>query len=176
MAGGGFLVAANRKEQGMDEAMTQARVLALLRAARREWEALLAEVPPDRMTEPGVEGTWSVKDIVAHVAWGEREIVPVFRDHVLAGSSLWELPLDARNAAMVAAARDQPLEAVLSEEHAAYAELLAILESLDDSDMTDAGRFRDMPADWQPWRLISGNTYDHYPDHIPTIRAWLAKQ
>jgi hypothetical protein len=159
----------------MDETVTKADLLEKLRAARAEWEAVLAEVPRERMTAPGVEGEWSVKDIIAHVTWGEREIGPVFRDHVLTGSPLWNVPLDERNAAMVAEARDQSLDDVLGEAEVAYAALVAALEALDDEDFNDATRYRDMPSDWRPWRLISGNTFDHYPDHIPAIRAWLAQ-
>lgn len=54
-----------------------------LKEARAEWEALLAQVDEDRMLQPGAAGKWSVKDIIAHVTWGEREIVPVMRTHAL---------------------------------------------------------------------------------------------
>ena len=36
-----------------------------------EWESLLARVGPSRMTATGAMGDWTVKDIVAHVAWYE---------------------------------------------------------------------------------------------------------
>ena len=56
----------------MTEEMTKARLLDLLRAARAEWDALLAQIPPDKMTQPGVGGHWSVKDNIAHMAHFER--------------------------------------------------------------------------------------------------------
>ena len=66
-----------------------------LRAARAEWEAALAEIPSERMTEPGLAGGWSVKDLIAHVAWSEREMIGVIRDHLFrirdAGDRLFEL-------------------------------------------------------------------------------------
>ncbi len=48
--------------------MNKAEFLERQRRARAEWEALLAEVGPDRMTRPGTAGYWSVKDVIAHVA------------------------------------------------------------------------------------------------------------
>jgi hypothetical protein len=32
-----------------------------------------------------------------------------------------------------------------------------------------------MPEDWEPWQVIAGNTYEHYQEHIPDIRDWLAE-
>jgi hypothetical protein len=155
------------------ERMTKADVLDKMRAGRAEWEALIAQVPRERMTEPGVMGAWSVKDIIAHVTWGEAEITAVFRRHALVGSDLWNLPQDERNAAMVAESRARSLDDVLAEAERAYPQLLAAVQSLDDADLNDAARYANMPPLWRPWQLIAGNTYNHYPDHIPAIRAWL---
>jgi hypothetical protein len=51
----------------MENTMTKAQLLAELRAARAEWDALMAQVGEERMTEPGAAGVWSVKDVVAHL-------------------------------------------------------------------------------------------------------------
>lgn len=155
------------------ERMTKAEVLEKMQHGRAEWEALLAQVPRERMTEPGVIGEWSVKDIVAHVTWGEAEIADVFRQRALAGSDLWNLPQDARNAAMVAESRSRTLDDVLAEAASAYPRLLAAVQALDDEDLNDAARYAGMPALWRPWQIIAGNTFDHYPEHISAIRAWL---
>lgn len=47
--------------------MTKNELLNLLRLARAEWDALLASIDEARMREPGVEGDWSIKDLIAHV-------------------------------------------------------------------------------------------------------------
>ena len=47
--------------------------------ARAEYDAIRARIPEDRMTEPGVIGNWSVKDVIAHVMWSEREMVGVLK-------------------------------------------------------------------------------------------------
>jgi hypothetical protein len=53
--------------QFMDNQMTRARLLVELRAARSEWDTLMAVVGEERMTEPGAAGDWSVKDVIAHL-------------------------------------------------------------------------------------------------------------
>ena len=31
----------------------------------------------------------------------------------------------------------------------------------------------EMPEEWEPWKVIASNSYEHYHQHIPGIRAWL---
>ncbi len=158
--------------------MTKSELLDLVRVARSEWDAVLAQVGEERMTQPGVEGEWSVKDIIAHVTWGEREMVSVLRKRALEGADersdeLWRMSNDERNAVVFEQNRHRPLNDVLDEARRTYQELLDALETLSDEDLNHARHFRDMPADWLPWRIIAGNTYIHYPDHARSIRAWL---
>ncbi len=153
--------------------MNKSMLLDTLRAGRAQWEALLAQVGEMRMLQPGVAGEWSVKDIIAHVTWGERELVGVLQARALVGSDLWNLPQDDRNAVVFEENRDRPLHEVLAGAQQVHAQLLEALEALSDEDLNDPRRFRDMPAGWIPWQIIAGNTYKHYQQHIPSIRAWL---
>ena len=155
--------------------MDKTTFLELLRSSRAEWEALLDEVGEARMAEPGANGEWSVKDVVAHVLWGEREMVGVCQQRALVGSDLWEMTDDERNPIMVSWYRDHSVQAVLAEEKQVYAQLLAEVQKLSEDDLNNPGNFRDMPADWVPWQLIAGDTFKHYRDHMPTIREWLAR-
>ena len=47
-------------------------LLGRVRAARAAWEAAVAEVPADRLTEPLAEGEWSTKDVIAHLTADSR--------------------------------------------------------------------------------------------------------
>ena len=60
------------------------------------------------MTTPGVVGKWSVKDLVAHITWSEREMVGVLAARALAGSDLWSLTNDERNEIVYQQNRDRP--------------------------------------------------------------------
>jgi Mycothiol maleylpyruvate isomerase N-terminal domain len=155
-------------------AMDKSMFVDTLLAERARWEALLAQATEAQMTEPGVAGEWSINDIVAHVTWGERELVGWLQARALVGSDLWELSEDERNAAVFAENRHRPLRDVLVEAQHVHPQLVAALRSLDDEDFTDARRFREMPADWVPWQVAAGNSFKHYRDHTPSISAWLA--
>lgn len=154
--------------------MNKSEFLAELRAERARWDDLLARVPEDWMREPGVDGPWSLQDIIAHIAWFEREMVQLLEGHTLrTASSLWELPQDARNAAVFAQNRDRDLDAVLEEAEGLYPQMLALIERLAEEDLHDPARFAGMPADWRPWQILMQNSYEHYAAHAPAVRAWL---
>ena len=59
--------------------MQQAAFLDQIKTARLAWDAQLARLRPDQTSIPGVVGNWSVKDLVAHITWSEREMVGVLR-------------------------------------------------------------------------------------------------
>jgi hypothetical protein len=147
--------------------------LDFIQQGRVQWDALLAQVSEERMTQPGITGDWSVKDIIAHVSWHEREMVGVLRSHALLGSELWNLPQDQRNAQIFEENKQRSLEDVRTEASGIFLELCEGAEALEEEDLTDPGRFPGTPSEWQPWQLIANNTYEHYQQHMPDVRAWL---
>jgi DinB superfamily len=153
--------------------MNRSHFLEELHAARREWDAALAGIPAERMLDPGLPGGWSVKDVIAHVTWSEREMVGVIRQMALVGSPLWELDQDARNAAVVSASRQRPLKEVVADERAVWAGLLPALETLTDDDLADPSHFArldELPG-VLPWQIFAGSTFQHYREHARDIQA-----
>ena len=148
-----------------------------LHAGRREWEAALAAVPEARMTEPGLAGGWTVRDVVAHVAWSEHEMAGVIRQRALVGSPLWALDTDSRNARVVAESRERALDEVLADERTVWAELLPGLESLTDEDLEDPARFdrMDQVPGFLPWQIFAGATFRHHREHAGDIARWLSR-
>ena len=154
--------------------MDKATLLKTLIETRAVWEALLAQIDEEQMQKPGAAGKWSVKDVIAHVASGESEIVPVLRTHVLAGS-VWNLSDDERNEIEYQQNKDRPLNDIVNEERQAYTALLEVVQQLRDEDLNDPHCFKNMPQEWRPWQLIAGDSFKHYEDHMPSLRDWLAK-
>ena len=155
--------------------MDSATFIKTLIETRSQWDDLIAQIDEQWMLEPGVEGIWSVKDIIAHILWNELEMVPLIQTRSLVGSDLWELPQDERNEAVYQLYRDTPLSDILSQEREAYAQLLQEARLLSDDELNDPHRFKDMPDSegWIPWRIIAGCSFRHYPDHMDSIKRWL---
>jgi hypothetical protein len=156
----------------MNSSITRAQLIGMIQCARADWETLLAGIPQAWMTEPGVAGEWSIKDIVAHIAWGERESLEVMQAHALVGSELWQLPEDERNAAVFEHNRGRELHEVLADSHQLFRRYLDAIGALSEEDLDDPSRFAGMPEGWRPWRIL----YDpgHYKAHADSIRTWLA--
>jgi uncharacterized protein (TIGR03083 family) len=156
--------------------MDKTQFLSALRADWARWQALLDEVGTARMTRPGAAGEWSVKDMVVHIAWFEREMVGLIHERALAGSELWNVSQDARNAAIFEQNQQRGQDDVLGEAQRVHQDLVDALEDLPEEHYGNPGRFRDMPAHWLPWQVFAGNTYEHYRDHTADVRAWLDGQ
>ncbi|MDQ3927918.1 MAG: ClbS/DfsB family four-helix bundle protein [Chloroflexota bacterium] len=157
---------------GLDAQIDKATLLDKVRSERSRLDRLLAGFTDEQMVQPGAGGDWSVKDHLAHITWHEREVANMLRERSLeegVGSELWDLPLQERNHTIYQSNRDRSLEDVLAESRQVYAELSELLEGLSEEDLTDPSRYKDMPDDWQPWRLIAENTYEHYHDHAEDI-------
>jgi hypothetical protein len=154
--------------------MSKAHLLSMIQSARTDWEMLLASIPQAWMTEPGAAGEWSVKDVVAHIAWGERESLGVAQAHALVGSELWQLSEDERNAAVFEQNRDRELQEVLADSQEIFHRYLDVVGALSEEDLNDPSRFVGMPEGWRPWRIL----YDpgHYAAHADGIRVWLARR
>ncbi len=138
--------------------------------AREEWDAFVRQVAPSDLERPGVCGNWSMKDVVAHIAWHEREMIGLLETHVLAGSPWWLLPTDERNDKIYEQNKDRAAEDVLREAAETFPHLLRAIKGLADEDLNDPARFADMPPDWIPWRIIAQNTYEHYEVHLESAR------
>jgi hypothetical protein len=125
------------------------------------------------MTIPGALGKWSVKDLVAHITWSEREMVGMLAARALLGSDLWNLTNDERNEIVYQQNHDRPLDEVLAESKAVYAHLFELISAMSAAELNDPGQFAAMPAGWLPWRVIAGNTYIHYREHAQNLKDWL---
>lgn len=155
--------------------MNKTTFIGLLEQARSEWEDALKQLNEQRMLQPGIEGSWSVKDLIAHVSWYEGEMVPVILQHVFTGSDWWAMPTDERNELIYQQNKERPLQEVVQDGRRSSANLLQAVQSLSDEDLNDANHFRDMPEDWIPWHIFAGNSYEHYQDHLPALRAWITQ-
>ena len=153
--------------------MNKDEVITRVRIERSRWSEIIDHIDDDLMLKPGVEGDWSAKDILAHVIWYEREIVGLLRARAFVGSDLWALPVDERNAGVHEETRSMTLDELRDESERVFPDLLEQLEALPEDAYGDPSSFPGMPAEWEPWFIIAGNTFNHYPDHTESLRQLL---
>jgi uncharacterized damage-inducible protein DinB len=159
----------------MTDNITKFEFIQKLLDARDKWDAAVARIPPEEALKPGFCGDWSLKDVIAHIVWYEREMVNVLERREFAGSKLWELPTDRRNAAIHEQTDGGTLEERLAEAHQVFGHLMDLIASLTDKDLSDPASFPGMPAEWRPWEVLASNTYEHYEDHLAQTEAFLSQ-
>jgi hypothetical protein len=165
--------------------MNKSELLNWLREEYRGWEALLDQIGTKRMEQPGVNGDWSMKDMVAHMS----DFQPWLTGRIRAAARGEPDPLppwpaqlqtdDEINAWIYDSNRGLPLREVMDKSHQIFQEYLALLESLPDDVRIEELHERERVF-YLVWlgdqRFPAGEFFDHFhDDHEPDIRAWLAR-
>lgn len=162
----------------MDEGMTKARLLETLETRRAAWDAALAEVPESAMTEPGVAGEWSVKDLVVHLTYYERWYADRLHERLRGEAYQYTeadtLPFNERNEIVFQQNRDRPLAEVLADSRQAFERLLVGVQAHAEAFLIEPQQLEGVPQPITLWKMLQGDVYEHYGEHIPTIQEWLA--
>jgi len=143
-----------------------------LDAAREDLSAALEAADPTLLTVPGLVGTWSARELVAHLAhWADwastcLEAAAVGRLDGLASDN-WDV--DGQNADVADEVASLTMSAVRDREAASYERLVDGLSALDPA-------LLDMPAPWGGTvdTIVVENGPGHYAEHAEHVRAWFA--
>ena len=165
--------------------MNKSDLLNWLQEEYQQWEALLDQVGSTRMEQPGVNGDWSMKDIVAHLTgWqprvnaslqaagrGESEPPPPWPAHLQTDDEI--------NACIHESYRERSLSGVLDEMQQVHQQILAVVEGLLDEiriEQVHQGQSVYYLVRLGDERYQPGEFFDHFHDeHEPDIGAWLAR-
>jgi hypothetical protein len=139
-----------------------------------QWHNIIEKMSPEDMIQPRACGKWSIKDVIAHIAWYEREMISLINLRQLIGSKLWDLSTDERNQIIFEQNNDRSLGDVIEESGKIHNDFIQALNTLSNEDLLEASHFKNMPGDWVPWKVIAGNSYEHYRQHIPDLMQRLS--
>ena len=128
------------------------------------------------MSLPALSNGWTVKDMLAHLgAWENR--ADYLYQMLSRGRPVEDGVTDFNqfNAVTYQANQGRSLDVIRAEEIAAFTRLRAVAETAPEAYLFDPAQFswtEGRPfVDWIAW-----NTYDHYAEHLPDLRAWLEKK
>lgn len=145
----------------------------------RDLQAFIASLTPEQMTKPTDAAGWTVKDHLMHLAvWegGMAELLhrrPRWEYMGLPTESWQNRDFDAMNAVIQQVHKDKSLDEVLQALESEHRRMLDTLQPLADADLQrpynsylpDSTR-TDAVIAW-----VVGDTYEHYAQHIPWMRA-----
>lgn len=159
--------------------MKKSELLNWLLEEHQQWEGFLTQIGPARMEQPGVNGDWSMKDLVAHLTIWNRFLVsrlnaaehnepeppPPWPNHLQTEDEI--------NAWIYESNQGRPVREILDGSQQVFQQLLSVIEGLSDDTRIE-----------RMWHLVwfddkyypAGEFYDHFhDDHEADVRAWLAR-
>src|SRR5438477_2844460 len=138
---------------------------------------ILAPLDQTQMTAEGIIANWSIKDILAHIAsWHHRLLTWLDaavrnEEPTLSGPDSVE-EMDALNAQFYQENKSRPLDEVLTDFRTTHQQIMDIVQAMPEDDLMSPHRFawsHERPL----WHLISGDTFEHYQEHLAQIQEWL---
>lgn len=185
----------------MDDPTTKDEIMGRIAESAAAFDALVERIPPERMNDPGADGDWTPRDVIAHIAADHRWFVAQLdaargdappsaldcfgkRQPEPPGPGIDLSTQDGRNAWQYE--RNKELSAAEAQERLATYRTLLIhrLAQIDDADLDTPYTIADAgltgwvrPAREGEWSSplrdwIRGNTWHHYEDHAQGLRAF----
>jgi uncharacterized protein (TIGR03083 family) len=154
--------------------MTKADLLQNIRRERAALDDLIAQVGEARVIEPLLDDGWSVKDVLMHICTWEKIAVGLVRSNQPVDESSAEGTgvTDAINQKAYEDNRQRSYADIASEAARSHEALVALVEELSDEQLGG------MPGggDQGPTigQILSGNSDQHYHEHIGWIREQLS--
>ena len=149
----------------------------LLTEIDQEWayiERICASLSEAEMVTPGMEGEWSVKDILCHLSSWEKYLldrlgmVMTGQPPLYPAMTSWD-DVHRFNAEVYADNKDRPLTSVVIEFRSLYRGVMTVLETLSADELTQPYSY-DFPDDALTLlQLIRANTYEHYREHCIAV-------
>jgi hypothetical protein len=146
----------------------------LLSDLDREWanvERVCAGLSEEEMIAPGVQGEWSVKDILVHLSAWKKYLLDrlgyvMTNQHPLyPAMASWD-DVHRFNAQVYEENKGRPLSSVILQFRSLYRGVMTVLEALDDQ-MLSLPFTYDFPDDGLTvLQLIRANTFEHYREHF----------
>lgn len=151
-----------------------------LRAARKELVESLEGVGDDEKLRPNAVEKWSVKDLLAHIASWDEEILRVIQAFAMQQEPRFSYTISERsdfaswNADQIELRKTRTLEQVQVEFRNARRDLIQVVEGL-----TDQVLMRQKATPWGKVRSgfdLLNEIVEHDADHMKDIRSWRKKR
>ncbi|HVO41563.1 MAG TPA: maleylpyruvate isomerase N-terminal domain-containing protein [Aggregatilineales bacterium] len=159
----------------MDSQIDKAELIRRMAQHYNDLASLLAKVDDATLIQPGAVGSWSLKDMVAHLIAHEqralRELEAAKRgEQIVEGG----LSTDEFNARFVAESASRSGKVMLMAWGASFRQLLNSVGTLDESAFAPDSAVIQALGDSIDG-AVANISYLHYAEHLPEVRAWLAK-
>lgn len=159
--------------------MNKDEILDALEDTRENFLDAIEGLDEDDLQEPGVNGEWSVKDILIHLSTWEAELVKLLwqaRQGIQPTTVHFSsIDVDQQNEAWFEAYRHRPIGRVLADFEGVRKQTVRRVDSFSEVDLTNPERFNWLKG--HPlWEWIAGDSFEHEAEHLEQIRYWRSQK
>jgi hypothetical protein len=161
----------------MAKQTSKAQLLKDIQTERRRLEKNISALSEEDMTRPGVTGSWSVKDILAHLVAWEQLFIDWYQTGLQGDASatapvgMSKNAIDDINQRIYEQNKSRTLDDVLAEFRSSYQRIVTIIEGIPEEDMFARCRFS-WTGKYTIADYITGDTCNHYAWAKLQIRKW----
>lgn len=113
-----------------------------------------------------IDKKWVLKDVIAHLSFYEREAVNVLKKKSMENNPFYGRSDDDRNEENFTKTQNKSLEEILDNSNKIFTDLYELTSKLSQQELD--GSFPGMKK--TVGNFIAGESYGHYPDHIPKLQ------
>lgn len=159
----------------MHEPTSKTKLIEAMVSARNELDSLIHQIQRSTMTLPGASGEWSVKDIVAHITSYDRWLALTLAIRGQKPPDFWieDIPLDEFNRRLFDQNRGMGLDEVLQQSRDVWKKILEETQARPETYLFTEHSVQGVPYAFRPCDILKSESYGHYLDHVPDLRAWL---
>ena len=163
----------------MDGITSKTEILRLIKEERKKLDTIIQELSHEQLTQPGVHGEWSIKDIIVHIAvWEERgtEWIKSFAKGIKPHIPLKGYTRDdygKLNQQTYEENRNRPWEEVLIFSQETYKKLITTIDEFPAANLDLSFQFDSFRSKTITGRDVIFFRYLHYQSHLEKISAWM---
>ncbi|MBI5051699.1 MAG: ClbS/DfsB family four-helix bundle protein [Chloroflexi bacterium] len=158
--------------------MNKKEITQALNEERSKFLKSIEGLSDEQMTEKGVIDEWSIKDMLAHIATWESEMV-TFIAQMKQGkkprTNLMSGKVEELNAEFYKSNKNRPLDRILADFHGVRKQTIKQVESLSEKELTDPKHSPHTKGN-ALWEIIEGDSFGHEAEHREQIGKWRKKK
>ena len=149
-----------------------------LESSRENLLLVIQELPDEAWSQPGVNGDWSISDVLVHIVAWESELVTCLLklDQGKRPTRMLEAvaDVDGFNARRYEENKDRDLDRIFDDLQSVRVQLEEWLTRFSDRDLNDGNRY-----EWCEgvalWQIIEANSFGHEREHMADIEAFVSR-
>lgn len=155
--------------------MSRDEILKALDDTHQEFLVAIEGLSEPQLLEPGVNGDWTVKDIMYHISLWEAELVTLLWQ-AAAGKSPTTVhfskpDVDQINRQWYLQGKDRPLEAVRQDFSGVHKQVKRRMMDFSDQDLNSAERYT-WQREYPLWEWVGNDSFQHVPEHTAQVLEW----